>query len=492
MKDDKPPQLNDMKNTIQLCLMMVTVPLFTLSQNSVFLSDPVQVANNSDYGRTRPRVTTDGDGNPVVMWGRSNTDQVYVNTWNPSNDSFNDPVKITLDGMTAFVSSWAGPDIASYGDTVYVTYHSTPEATGKSYVHRSVDGGATFGDTVRVDAPSVQQSRFPSVAVTDEGNPVVGFMKFEGNWIDPQYTVANSYDNGLSFDVDVVASELAPGEVCDCCPAQVITNGTDQAMMFRNNDGDLRDNWVSFSEDDGITYDNALDVDINDWIINSCPSSGPDGYFDGDTLYTVWMSEGSGEIRVNIASVNKTNGMIGYTGNMLDWSLLNGSENFPRIAGNGQTMGVVFQAWNDGNTDCFITASTTGISGLVDTLKLGGIETSGIQRNPDIAYGGNAFHVVYEDIDTGHLMYQYGSISNVGIEDQYLESNIWNSGTGEIRVKVAGSDNVSYAVYNQLGSVVKQSDSTENEFTITGLERGLYHVKLSNGLGQGSTSLYVN
>lgn len=480
-----------MKNLILSLLALVSVPLFSSAQSTVYLSYPIQVANNADFGRTRPRITLNGAGEPVVMWGRTSTNQVYVSRLGAGSQTFSTPVKVTPNGIEAFVASWAGPDIASYGDTVYVAYHSTPEATGKSYVHRSTDGGLTFGDSVRVDHPTVDQSRFPTVSVTEQGNPMVGFMKFEGNWIDPQYSVANSYDNGMSFELDVVASELAPGEVCDCCPAQVANSGNDQVMMFRNNDGDLRDNWVSFSENSGQTFETTLDVDINDWIINSCPSSGPDGFYAGDTLYTVWMSEGSGEIRVNIASVNKNDGEVGYSGNLLPWSLPNGNENFPRIDGEGQTMGVVFQGWNDGNTDCFITVSTTGIAGFTDTVKLGGIDTDGLQRGPDVAYENGVFHTVYEDIDSGHLMYQAAAMSDVSISELSRELNAWNSSVGEITFRLHSSQSFELELIDTAGRTIQRKRSVNDKDLISGLESGLYLVIIRTDDGVSSKKVFV-
>lgn len=449
---------------------------------TLILSDPIQVADNELYGKTRPRVAVNRSGEPVVMWGQNATKKVFVSSLGAGSGQFGTPVDINPNGIQAFISNWVGPDIGSYGDTVFVTYHSTPENIGFSYVHKSVDGGLTFGDSVRVDHPTVEQSRFPSVTVQPNGNPVVGFMQFEGNYLDPRYVVANSNDGGASFLEQVEASLEAPGEVCDCCPAQVITNGDKQAIAYRNNDENLRDAWVSISSDNGATFPIVEDIDNGNWMINACPSSGPDGFMSGDTLYTTWMSEGSGDARISIASISMLDGGIGHSNFVRNQPFDGIVENYPRMAGENDNIGIVFQGWTSGNYDCFVTASTTGISGLGDTLRLGAT-TDGAQRYPDIAFHNGVFHIVYDDSEAGHLMYQTAFWGNVGIDEFELEPKVWVNQYGQIQIDQveAGS---TVEVFNMLGESVHHSSLKGSSEPISGLPQGTYLLRISNGKDQ--------
>ncbi|MFT5920614.1 MAG: hypothetical protein ACI9FU_002435, partial [Granulosicoccus sp.] len=45
---------------------------------TLILSDPIQVADNELYGKTRPRVAVNRSGEPVVMWGQNATKKVFV------------------------------------------------------------------------------------------------------------------------------------------------------------------------------------------------------------------------------------------------------------------------------------------------------------------------------------------------------------------------------------------------------------------------------
>lgn len=461
-----------------LAFLLFLFPPQAIAQKLI-LSDPIQVADEKQYGKTRPRITTDRSGDPVVLWGNHANRKVYVSRL--ENQSFSQPEQVNPDGVNAMVANWAGPDLGSYGDTLFVVYHSQPDDVGYCYVHKSVDGGQSFTDSVRVDHPSVDQSRIPSIAVNLDGNPVVGFMKFEGNYIDPQYTVANSFNGGLTFEQDVEASLLAPGEVCDCCQAQVATGEAGQAIVYRNNDDDLRDNWVSISTDDGATFPQTLDVDNSDWIVNSCPASGPDAFYAGDSLYTTWMSAGSGDSRIYIASVHSENGGIGYSGLIQHTPPSGINENFVRADGNGQDIGVVYQAWHQGETDCHLIVSQSGINGFGETLRLGAVQ-DGAQRYPDIAYHNGVYHIVYDDSEAGHLMYQRAFFGNVGIEENLaLGVRMWSPFAGALNIHIKEiNDDYNVELLDVTGRPTQSLTTNTILTTMVGVIPGVYFVRIQN------------
>lgn len=471
-----------------LPIFIIFITSFFSNAQTLILSDPIQVADNDLYGKTRPRIAVNGSGQPVVMWSQNATKKVFVNSM--ASGQFGTPVQVNTDGVQAFVANWAGPDMGSYGDTVFVTYHSTPENTGKVYVHKSVDGGLTFGDSVRVDHPLVDQSRFPSVTVKSDGNPVVGFMKFEGNYLDPGYVVANSIDGGATFQQEVEGSWAAQGEVCDCCPAQVVTSGDKQAIMFRNNDDNIRDAWVSVSADNGATFPLTLDVDNNNWMVNSCPSSGPDGFISGDSLYTTWMSEGTGDTRIFISSISNVAGTIGHFNLVRDVPFDGTTENFPRMDGDGQNMAIVYQTWKQGETDCYITASQTGVTGLGDTLRLGATQ-DGAQRYPDIAFSDGVYHIVYDDSEAGHIMYQTAFWGNVGIEESTLQSNVWSAGKGNLEIRVSEAGRYQVNLTNSLGQIIAMKKSSGSSLTMNQLPSGLIHVQILKGEKRFIQTIFV-
>ncbi len=110
---------------------------------------------------------------------------------------------------------------------------------------------------------------------------------------DARYVVSRSTTYGTSFSADVLASGTA-GDVCDCCPASIVSSGSTAVMLFRNNVSMIRDMWAGVSTDGGLTFPGLMAVDTTNWMLMSCPSSGPDGFIIGDSLYTVFMSTSTG------------------------------------------------------------------------------------------------------------------------------------------------------------------------------------------------------
>lgn len=449
--------------------------LLCLSGSAQVLGTAIPVADDNAYGKTRPRIVSDASGNPVVMWGRKTTDKVYVAKLD--GNSFTTPVSVVPGTEEAFVADWAGPDIAANGDDVFVTYHSQPEAEGFVYVVKSSDGGVSFGDTVRAENIGADQSRFPVIAVDPNGNPAVMFMRFTGNWVDPQYVVANSPNGGTSYLEDVPGSEIAPGEVCDCCPAALLSEGQRQVAMFRNNDNNLRDLWVTISNDNGADFDTGDDMDPNNWIINSCPSTGPDGHIDGDSLYTVWMSAGQGSSRVYLSSVHLPSATRGETWEVAPEQNTSANQNYPRIAGDGQLLGVVYQRAAGGNIDCYMAISTNGGASFGQPFLLHD-ETNGTQRNPDVTYANGEFHVVFEDVAAGAVVYRSVSVP-VGINELEVEAEIW-SANKNIFVRLNQPTRFKVELLNPAGQLVYQGTIIQGTATIPVRDNGLYLLRLSN------------
>ena len=140
----------------------------------------------------------------------------------------------------------------------------------------------------------------------------MAFMKFDPGFSKARYVVARSTDFGNSFLPDVPASRYSGGDVCDCCPASLITSGNTAAMLYRDNLNNLRSMWAGVSTDNCQTFPTGMSTDHTNWMINACPSSGPDGIIIGDSLYSVFMSGVTGDARcyLNAASLEETSDLL--------------------------------------------------------------------------------------------------------------------------------------------------------------------------------------
>ncbi|WP_430406539.1 hypothetical protein [Fluviicola sp.] len=292
----------------KLVLGIVSIFSFTTysSAQSVNWNAPVSVALGSTYSNIYPRIALTSGDNPQVIWENGGTDKIYTARWNGT--SFTTPLSLNPAGVFPYIATWTGAEIAASGDTVFVVFSTEPSATtAQVYTVRSLDGGVTFQDTVRVDQIGTDIPRFPSIAVGLNGNPVVNFMRFNSAFEDPEYSISRSTTGGATYLAPINPTAAAPGFVCDCCPATVVTSGNQHVLLFRNDDNNIREMWGCYSTDGSASFTSFAEVDQTNWSIASCPSSGPSGVISGDSLVSTWMSNGD----VYISSANLNNQQIG-------------------------------------------------------------------------------------------------------------------------------------------------------------------------------------
>lgn len=456
----------------------------TLSQ-TLFWSPEINVSNNT-YGSVRPRIAITTGNIPVVMWGGGTGSQpLWAARGNGAG--FNMPIRITPLNVDPFVDSWAGANIAANGNTVFVVFKRQPEMTKSIYAVKSADGGVTWGDTTLVDNVYTPFTRFGNVEVTSSGNPVIVYMTFDSNWGSPEYVVTTSTDGGMTYPTPVPVSSLGGSEVCDCCPAHLIVDGNTQIITWRRNNMNLRDMWMGMSSDGGLTFAAGADVDNTNWIVPQCPSSGPDPFLNGDSLHTVFMSEGLGDRRVYISSYNINTSQMGLMTALAPNVPSTTDQNYPQIAGLGDTIGVVWQQTDgSGNTDVFFSWSVTGATGLINSEMILNNITSGMQRCVDLAYSNRVFHFVFQDFSSNNVIYKYASFSGVGVNEDLSPQNdlkiFPNPSDGNVIVSYASiSDPVcSITVKDITGKIVFASSS---HYSIPRQVGGVYLVEVTTESG---------
>lgn len=463
-----------------IAIILLILPLGVFGQNRLVWEAPLEVNSDVTKGWNRPKIALTTGGVPIVMWGKANNREVYLARWD--GEGFGSPVRVTPEGMNAFVQNWAGPSMDARGDTVFVAFKSQPENEGFVYTVRSVDGGKTFGDTVRVS--DWNYTRFPEVSVLPGGDPVVNYMNFESGFLEPHYSVAVSNDRGMTYGDNVDVSAGAAGEACDCCPGFVLAEKDRIITLFRNNDNNLRDMWATVSIDGGKSFDRGADIDANNWEIGSCPSSGADGVTEGDSLLAVWMSGASGYSRINIGKVDLGNIGVGLNAELTPGSTAN--QNYPKVAGSGRQVVVVWQEANSGSLNILARASTSGIRGVLDSpTDTVNLPLTGSRQNPDIASDGDVFHVIWQDNRNRKVMYRRGRISgSSGLPSHSTEHRreIYpNPSTGIVHL--TGSSQIEdIAVFTSNGVPV-QVDFEGDKLDLSPLKNGVYLVEIQDQNG---------
>lgn len=446
-------------------------------------SAPVTVASNT-YSNLHPRVVLDGSNNPLVLWGNSGSNKGYVARWNGT--SFTMPTTVNPASIPIFAADWAGPDIASHGDTVYVVFKKTPETdtTNYTYLIRSFDGGQTFAPAVRIDAIADSVSRFPIVTTEDDGNPLVAFMKFDPGFSNARYVVTKSMDYGASFMPDVLASNSID-DVCDCCPASLLSSGTKKIMLYRNNASNIRTMYAGISTNNGASFASNVQVDSTNWMVMACPSSGPDGVIVGDTVYTAFMSQASGTARVYKSKMSISTGAT--TATQLATGTITGltQQNYPRMASAGNAAAIVWKQLVSGTGQVSLSFTNSIVSGFPLTPDM---VASGSIANADIAMSPGTIHVVWEDDNSGTVMYRKGTYTVTSVEEALKNNNYLalypNPAVNEFSLSLATLPEIATCILiDNAGRTVKAPITKSKEsitMSVKGLPDGQYYVLVTD------------
>jgi len=457
-------------------LLVLIFPKSTFCQ--VSWDQPIDVAAAS-FGNSRPRLITNASGDPLIIWGKSS--DLMFTRWDGA--SFTTPIKLNPSGVTIATANWMGPEIASHGDTIYVVYKQTPEDNVNSHIWciRSFDGGETFTDPVQVENTGNDKSRFPTVTTDDAGHPIIAFMRFNANFLDARWVVTRSFDFGETYSSDVLASGWSgpASEVCDCCPGTIHSSGNNVAIVYRDNNDNLRDTWTGISTDGGLTYTKGVNIDQNGWMIEACPATGPDGVIVGDTLYSTFMNGSTGlalvyynETPISELSSDPSHAVPG-SGEGLQ-------QNFSRIAASGKAGALLWRhsaEFTTGLALMFTEDITAGFPSSFDTLAYSHVV------NGDVAMTETKVLVAWQDNASSKVKFRSGSYESATAIEEIAKSNTLTlyPNPAEHELFLQG-DESSYIISDLSGQRVLSGHGKRIDVKL--LSPGLYFIFTGSGWGK--------
>ncbi len=473
--------------TIKSILIVLSFFPFLINGQTLYLSDTIEVSPDGTGSRS-PRIALLEDNRPVVYWGKpGGNPTLYLTIW--TDDSFGNPIVLNTNGIEPDLwSGGLGPQIAAQGNTIFLVFETYGEGI---YCIKSSDGGQSFDAPVSVYvAPQGRVATLPSIAIDPDNNPVISFVTTNFSETEARYEITKSTDGGATFPPTTIANTAASGgEVCECCPASMAVVSNDEMYLgFRNNNNNLRDIWVAKSSDGGSNFTEALDIDTTDWIAFVCPQSGPDLMVSGDSIFSSFFGGANGS-NIYFSSMSKNTMETGYQFQIPSFTGQNTTQNFPSIAGNGDTLGIVWQEVGANNFEIMMAWSANGSGDLLNNYLIIDDNISS-QKQPDIAYHDGRFHIVYQDLNSGKVLYRLASFEEiVGVSQTFKD---------EFSVKispnpVAENANVAFenpksemtkiTLYNVNGQLLRKFESTGNLFEINcqGLENGVYFLNIQRG-----------
>ena len=455
--------------TIIILILLVSVNDL-LAQSEIFWMESLDVAVLS-FGNKYPRISLDGNEDPVISWG--NEGKVYFSRKNES--VFTEPLLLNVDNILAYTANWTGPDIIARNDTVYVCYMDQ-DWNGGTYLAKSFDGGTSFYTPVPIESYNGYSSRFPTIMIDKQGNPLAAVMKMETNGHKPNYVLRYSTDYGNSFSEETEVSGWSGinSEACDCCPASIFGSNDKIAILYRDNLDNVRDVWAGVSYDGGISFDNGFQVDNNSWQLSSCPASGPDGVIVDNYIYAVFLSGNS----VYLSRTNIMNGQIesieklGETGSI-------DPQNFPRISSYNNQVAISWREYNLGyklklvyfediiNSDSYI----------LETVPVDFFYSA------DISLGSNGIHLAIESTSSATVKYIHGSFSPSSVKNSTDISIKLSPNPVKNILNIKNYQQIELvSLYDINGHKVLQKKGSE-KIDISGFENGYYivHFILENG-----------
>lgn len=384
------------------------VPLIFTAQVTWDFPEPIDVAD-SDFGNRCPRLVLDASGDPVVFMGKTNEGLFVVTS---ENGTFNPPTLVPTE-TDIFLSDAEGPDVATWGNSVGLAYQISGQwATGARFM-RSDDGGSTWSAPHPI-APNATVDHFmPIPAFDDNGNPFVALKLGSGD--NAQEGVLRSSDGGETWgDAQVASLEAGNGIACECCPSRTIYGNGRYHTLYRRNNNDTRDLWMVSSED-GVTWDQALDLDPTDWQISACPETGASSeWLPNGHLASVFMSAGEGSSKIYCNVSDPASNSNGLTVPLSTVQFDSPSQNQPDLAVGPNHTAVAWQQNLSGwDIMLSIAANSSVPSGLTNVAINVSEGASGSNRHPDLAIHGNTLHLIWQNSASGTVKYLRGTLGDL-------------------------------------------------------------------------------
>jgi len=393
-------------------------PISLISQITWDFETPINVANNS-FGNSSAQLIIDQSGNPQIVMGKPSSGLYFVQS---NHGVFNTPQLIpTTENM--FINNTNGPIVARFNDLIGISYKENVNGTSSAKFIQSFDNGDSWNNPVDIFANNFEDFSIPVPYYDTDGNPFV--ISKIGVYPNIFEGFSRSDDGGFTFlTYENIISNLGNGITCECCPSSPVFFNTRFYNIFRRNENNLRDFWIISSED-GVNWDNQIDIDPSDWIINGCPSSGASTSLLSDTaLATVYMSGSNGDPKIYLNVFNPSQNSNGTTLPLSQSQFVNVIQNHPIISCGSTHTAIVWEQFeSEYNIMLSISKNENIINGLVDVAESISADISGANRFPKVKIFNNKLHLIWQNMDEGTVKYISGTISddNSGLGSKKLD-----------------------------------------------------------------------
>ena len=242
-----------------------------------------------------PAVAVTRDGKTVIAWiaQQGHDNNLFV----AQLGSVPKPVRVNPDGL--FPDSLHQPPGLALGPggEIYLSWSSAkPVPEGGLFasdlrLSRSLDGGKTFENPLRVNEDRPISHSFEGLGVAPDGTVIVSWIDSRDGASTAGTYLARITERGSRVEKTL---KLDEGETCVCCRIDVTAGPGDiVAVAWRKVfPGSIRDMVVALSRDGARSFTPAELVHADRWKINACPHRGGSVAMDGrGRVYLAWYTE---------------------------------------------------------------------------------------------------------------------------------------------------------------------------------------------------------
>jgi len=293
--------------------------------------------------------------------------------------TFGSDVRVNDSANAAFVQS--APDMAIDGNTIYVAWEDSRNGNYDIYLVKSTDGGASFGSNVGVYTGLADQTA-PAIAVRSSSSVYVAWQDFRnGNW---DIYFAKSINGGASFGASVRVDD-STGTSEQSAPAMNVDGAGDIYVVWQDGRSGNWDVYSAVSTDQGASFD--ANVRVNE---GGNPGSSNQRFptvatNSNDDILVAWQDDRDGDN--DIYFTKSTNGGSSFSANNVQVSddSTGREQTSPTLAINSEDD--IYVAWEDfrsgSNWDIYLSKSTNSGNDFKQNVLVNDASTSN-QLKPSV------------------------------------------------------------------------------------------------------------
>ncbi|MBK6858690.1 MAG: T9SS type A sorting domain-containing protein [Saprospiraceae bacterium] len=210
-----------------------------------------------------------------------------------------------------------------------------------------------------------------------------------------------------------------------------------------------------------------------------------DGFFNGDQLHSVWSSGRTGISKVFYSKYNLLSNKIEGLQIMNHTQGRNFQQNYPRMAGKNDTIGIV---WNElvNTMDIFFSYFLGNNSSdlITHTIRINK-DINGTQTTPDIAYHSGNFYLCWQDQNDNSIRFKKGSLNIISSNDSEFAQTLKMLNTKQ-GVEIRSEKQIDECIiYNLEGRIIAKYKKF-NTVEIVLPSAGIYILKFQQGKSEFS------